>query len=396
MGIEPTQGKSGSPTATGADATHPLWVALADGVVGALLKAYDAAVAAGALVLRVQAVDSTGAKQPAGDVHDRSIWHKLTNGTLDALLKLTETAGALGNVVLATQNLDLTGKVRPAGEVATNAPFSRISDGTNANAAGSPLYVAWSTAAALIDRMLALLNIYDPNSIYSYSAGHMTIAGAGTDTLTFSGMSVVPTRAAQLRKVSGGAVAGGPTLQIEDMGNLPLLTWTAGVGGGTLVRASGTWPAVIHECTWYLPARGFNLATDSHKFTEQDPLDTHYDPITLVDASNLAATTYYYPSSAGQSHTPAGRKSLSIFGAASGGVTVTVEITNDPSAVPIWHDITRSCLEAVSGSTDNASFVDPASIALFLESLQCLAWRLKCVTSDASNALEFYAVANSL
>jgi hypothetical protein len=116
MGIEPTQGKSGSPTATGADATHPLWVAFADGVTGALLKAYDAVVAAGALVLRVQTVDVTGAKQPAGDVHDRAIWHKLTNGTLDALLKLTETAGALGNVVLVTQHQDLAGKVQPAGD----------------------------------------------------------------------------------------------------------------------------------------------------------------------------------------------------------------------------------------------------------------------------------------
>jgi hypothetical protein len=67
MGIEPTQGKSGSPTATGADATHPLWVAFADGVTGALLKAYDAVVAAGALILRVQHVDAAGKVQPAGD-----------------------------------------------------------------------------------------------------------------------------------------------------------------------------------------------------------------------------------------------------------------------------------------------------------------------------------------
>lgn len=105
MGIEPTQGKSGSPTATGADATHPLWVAFADGVTGALLKAYDAAVAAGALVLRVQHVGIGGHQMPSGDAIGRPVFVQAATGLTDH--PLTVATGSL--VALGDKDSDAAG-----------------------------------------------------------------------------------------------------------------------------------------------------------------------------------------------------------------------------------------------------------------------------------------------
>ena len=113
----------------------------------------------------------------------------------------------------------------------------------------------------------------------------------------------------------------------------------------------------------------------------------------LCDFHNQAATTYYYPSSRGieaANGLNSQRTLLDISGA--GGVTYTVEWTADDAAnqgdqltADVWRDVTGSCVNLITGGAKTAtSWVD--SIAtLDLSHLPAGRWRLKCVTSDATN-----------
>ncbi len=110
------------------------------------------------------------------------------------------------------------------------------------------------------------------------------------------------------------------------------------------------------------------------------------DVVALVDTVDVAAATNYYPSSAGLSME--GYKNLSIQGMTSGGVTTTIEVTNDTAAVPDWVDITLSAYNIVTNAVGAASFVD-TNFLLDFEALNVKAFRIKSVTSDATNAVQY-------
>lgn len=109
----------------------------------------------------------------------------------------------------------------------------------------------------------------------------------------------------------------------------------------------------------------------------------------LIDDTNLAADTYYYPSAAGLNIT-AGYKDICLQGIISGGVTATVEATCDESAVPAFADITKSGFDLITNADNNASFVD-TSFLLDYDNLNVRAIRLKIVTSDGTNSVKVIA-----
>lgn len=80
-------------------------------------------------------------------------------------------------------------------------------------------------------------------------------------------------------------------------------------------------------------------------------------PESLVDTTNLAVATYYYPSATGAAMLPT--KDLSLTGkliaAATGTVTLTVEVTNDEDLTATWHDITMSGYRPDDNTIGNAS-----------------------------------------
>ena len=114
--------------------------------------------------------------------------------------------------------------------------------------------------------------------------------------------------------------------------------------------------------------------------------DKYTDPIALVDTVNVAATTTYYPSTSGISID--GYKHLCIQGVTSGGVTSTIEVTNDPAVSPDWLDITKSFYELVTNTTGNTSFID---VSFLLDSTYSnfKSFRIKSITSDATNAVQY-------
>lgn len=136
---------------------------------------------------------------------------------------------------------------------------------------------------------------------------------------------------------------------------------------------------------------GYDYATEKIGISESDPLDEHYVAEELIDDTNLAADTYYYPSSDG--FELGNFKDISVQFGLSGGVTFTVEAKIDNSTD--WLDITKAGCELNTDTSGNASFVDTDGILQF-ENLNVRNVRYKIVTSDTTNALQLHHRKKSL
>jgi len=132
---------------------------------------------------------------------------------------------------------------------------------------------------------------------------------------------------------------------------------------------------------------GYDWSTQSNSVTESNPLSEQYVEEELIDTTNVTAATNYYPSSAGL--TLGGYKDFCVQGVISGGVTATIEVTLDDAASPDWLDITKAGFEMVTNTTNNTSFVD-TSFVLDFDNLNVKAVRVKSVTSDATNGVQYH------
>jgi len=109
------------------------------------------------------------------------------------------------------------------------------------------------------------------------------------------------------------------------------------------------------------------------------------DPVLLLDVTNTAAATTYYPSTAGF---PINYRHICVMGVTTGGVITTIEGTNDSSASPTWLDITKSAYDLVTNTNGNTSFID-TSFLLDFDTINVQYIRIKCITSDATNAVKY-------
>lgn len=139
--------------------------------------------------------------------------------------------------------------------------------------------------------------------------------------------------------------------------------------------------------------KGFVSSTNSVRQGEIDPIDEHYLEPEHIDTTNVAAATSYYPSSDGMSM--GASNNLTIQGVTSGGVTTTVEVTLDDAASPDWVNITASGYELITNASGYASFVD-ATFLLDYEGLRVRKVRIKSVTSDATNGVQYHYKITSL
>ena len=106
--------------------------------------------------------------------------------------------------------------------------------------------------------------------------------------------------------------------------------------------------------------------------------------VTVASVTNASATPHYYPSAAGLPLGHAERLVLQIV--CSGGVTLTFEVSDDNST---WTDVTKSLTSLNTGSTAT-SYVDKSDLLVF-EGALFAQWRVKCVCSDATNAIQIVA-----
>ncbi len=107
----------------------------------------------------------------------------------------------------------------------------------------------------------------------------------------------------------------------------------------------------------------------------------------LVDETNLAADTYYYPSTEGMDFDEF--DDLSIGFILSGGVTLTIEAIQDEEVEvsPTWIDITRAGFDITTASNGASNFIDSSKILDF-DNLNVSKFRVKIVTSDNTNGVK--------
>jgi hypothetical protein len=132
-----------------------------------------------------------------------------------------------------------------------------------------------------------------------------------------------------------------------------------------------------------------DAATDSQKTSLIRDVSDQYGNETLIDTTNVTAGTNYYPSSSGLQMD--NYSSITIQGKTSGGVTTTIEATNDDAASPDWLDITKSFTDLVTNTSGNASYVDVNFILAPTgrDVLSVKAIRIKSVTSTSTNVVKY-------
>lgn len=111
------------------------------------------------------------------------------------------------------------------------------------------------------------------------------------------------------------------------------------------------------------------------------PYEARQQTISLVNGTNLAADTIYYPSSSGQDLI--GLKNVNVLMACTSGVTATMEAGDGTT----WVDITKSGVSLNLGTTAT-SYVNATDIIQFKD-LQLRYFRIKSVTSDNSNTVKY-------
>jgi len=107
----------------------------------------------------------------------------------------------------------------------------------------------------------------------------------------------------------------------------------------------------------------------------------------LADVTDIPADTYYYPDVGGMRFT--GFDDLSIGMVCSGGVIVTIEASQDSinEDSPSWLDITKAGFDVVKNKDNNANYTNESTTVDF-DNLNAMKFRVKAVTSDATNSIK--------
>ena len=108
--------------------------------------------------------------------------------------------------------------------------------------------------------------------------------------------------------------------------------------------------------------------------------------------TDIAADTRYYPDAFGWDMGKI-HSYIEISGSQVVGVTWTVEATDKPrfaEGAEIWEDISKSFIDATTGANGGASWVDQAVLKINLNGFSCERFRIKEVTSDATNIVTGY------
>lgn len=140
--------------------------------------------------------------------------------------------------------------------------------------------------------------------------------------------------------------------------------------------------------------KAYDATVDAKKFGEISPLSAKYVADSIVDTTNIAAATNYYPSSTGMSMN--GFSALSVSGKiidADNTTTLTIEAMNDEdTASGDWIDVTKCFNDDNAGvaTSIGASIQAVSSTKTFAISRTMFNYtyfRFKLVTADATNTV---------
>jgi hypothetical protein len=215
------------------------------------------------------------------------------------------------------------------------------------------------------------------------SPADFTATYASATTLTITGLPFTPTTA-QFMSVKKQGTSGTAVTYTPDTYAFSYDTST-GILTVTGASFSNTDSFLV---TVVGPTKMMDAMVDAQKNALIRDVSDQYANETLIDTTNVAAGTNYYPSTSGLQMD--GYSTITIQGKTSGGVTTTIEATNDDAASPDWVDITKSFTDLITATGGNATYVD----ANFLlaptgrDILSVKAIRIKSVTSTSTNVVK--------
>lgn len=212
------------------------------------------------------------------------------------------------------------------------------------------------------------------------SPSDFTAVYASGTTLTLTGLPFAPTTG-QFMSVKRQDTTG---MSVTYTPDVKAFSYNSTTGVLTVTGAAFT-ATDVFVVTVIGPTKSLDTSTDAKRVSQIRDLSDQYVAEDLIDTTNVAAATNYYPSSSGVSMD--GYRNLSIEALTSGGVTSTIEVTIDGASSPDWIDITSQVYDWVTGAYA-ASYVD-VNFLMFLENLNVKALRIKSVTSDATNAVQY-------
>lgn len=137
--------------------------------------------------------------------------------------------------------------------------------------------------------------------------------------------------------------------------------------------------------------KSYDQSLDTQKVINQSPDRLAYVADSLLDTTNIAAATNYYPSATGMSMD--GFKDMSLTGKfidADGTMTMTVEATNDEDTTNAdWIDVTKTFFNDNAGvllATANITVTNgPITFALSRDNFDYSSFRVKMVNDGATN-----------
>jgi hypothetical protein len=210
-----------------------------------------------------------------------------------------------------------------------------------------------------------------------------TATYASATTLTLTGLSFTPVTAqfmsVKVQPASGVSVTYTPDVKVFSYNST---TGVLTVTGATFLNTD------TYVVTLVGPKKApYDSGSQSELVNPIWSVSDQYLAETLVDTTNVAAATTYYPSASGLSMD--GYRNLSLEGLISGGVTTTIEVTNDDAASPDWLDITDSLYNWITGGTRYATSWVDTNFLFQMDNVNFKNIRIKSVTSDATNAVQY-------
>jgi hypothetical protein len=215
-------------------------------------------------------------------------------------------------------------------------------------------------------------------SVAYLSGTTLTVTGAPfdiDDTINYVGSIIVKNAAGIVTKYVNG-VAG---VSINAASNVITIS-------GTTLPLPFINTDTVYRVTVLGQEKAYDPSTDTEKVTEQSPLSEKYVQDSIVDATNTAAATTYFPSSTGMSMD--GFKDMSITGifTSTGILTFTVEVTNDEDTtnanwIQIYAFDTKNNAAVNSLAINNAT----ATFAWDFDDFNYSNFRLKVVDASSTN-----------
>jgi len=210
-------------------------------------------------------------------------------------------------------------------------------------------------------------------------------------TITLSGVPITITDNSQIKYIMMVPAAGQAKIFVNGSGGVTI-THAANVltitGAGTPFTAGDVYEVGINGST-----KAYDTSTDTTKIINITPESSKYVPDAIVNTTNLAATTHYFPSSTGMEM--GGFNHLSIGGElidADGNITLSVEVANNSDAsTAVWHQIYG--YDMINNTTVNQQAVASGTTSYFMdfEALNVTHVRFKVICSGATNTVKVMA-----